>query len=54
MIGDQHDTDERPEFHVPMEADAGNAAVADAIVRKLLHEQKMTGVEHKRGQAECS
>jgi anti-sigma28 factor (negative regulator of flagellin synthesis) len=29
-------------------------AVADAIVRKLLQEQKMTGVEHKRGQAECS
>lgn len=29
-------------------------AVADAIVRKLLHEQKMTSVEHKRGQAECS
>lgn len=29
-------------------------AVADAIVRKLLHEQKITAVEHKRGQAECS
>lgn len=29
-------------------------AVADAIVRKLLHEQKITSVEHKRGQAECS
>ena len=29
-------------------------AVADAIVRKLLHEQKITSVQHKRGQAECS
>ena len=93
MIFDEHDTDECPEFRVPMEAEAGSAdsefelirqptplgegnpnmrlsqiqeqigrgeyqvdaqAVADAIVHKLLQERRMTSVEHKRGQAECS
>ncbi len=29
-------------------------AVADAIVRRLLHDQKSAASEHKRAQEECS